>query len=102
MANSSDKKKTSGKFVETYSGRSGSSAALVSPAAKRKITKKGGEEFGTDRQISSAGSKYGTTSKSLGTEFTTVRSGKDSKKAYGSKGKFAAVSKPTAPNKKGK
>jgi len=90
------------KFVTKYSGRSGSSAALVSPKAKRKITQKGGVEFGTGREISAAGKKYGTTDEKLGTEYTTVRSGSKSAKTYAKKGKFAASSKPIAPNKKGK
>ena len=94
-------KKGATKFVNTYSGRSGSSAALISPAAKRKgltAGQKGGMEWGTDRMISSAGKKYGT-SKDLGTEVTTVRSGANSKKTYVSKGKYA---KPTPTNKKGR
>jgi hypothetical protein len=91
-----------GPFVKTESGRSGSSSAVVSPSAKRKITRKGGEEWGTDRQISAAGAKYGSTSKDLGTEFTTVRSGKNSSKTYAKRGKFADYAKPTAPNRKGK
>lgn len=90
------------KFVNTYSGRSGSSAALVSPKAKRKITGKGGQELNTDRTISAGGKKYGTTSEKLGTEFTTVRSGAKSAKSFGKAGKFAKTQKPTVPNKKGK
>ena len=92
-------KAASKKFVNTYSGRSGSSAALVSPIAKRKINDNGGIEFGTGRQISAAGAAYGSTDEKLGTEFTTVRSGKTAKKTYATKGKFA---QPTVPNKKGK
>jgi hypothetical protein len=90
------------KFVNTYSGRSGSSAALVSPKAKRQIVQKGGKEFGTNRQISAAGTKFGETSEKMGTEFTTVRSGRKSAKTYGKSGKFASKHKPIAPNKKGK
>jgi hypothetical protein len=91
------------KFVKTYSGRSGSSAALVSPSAKRKMTRKGGEEWGTERQISKAGERHGSTGKEFGTEYTTVRSGAKASKTYASKpGKFASMAKLTVPNKKGK
>jgi hypothetical protein len=94
------------KFVKTYSGRSGSSAALVSPSApsaKQRSTRKGGEVWGTTRQITKAGERYGSAGKEFGTEYTTVRSGAKAAKTYAGKpGKYASMAKPTVPNKKGK
>lgn len=100
-------KKESTRFVNKYSGRSGSSAALVSPSGKKRgiPSTKGGVTYESGKWVTDRNSfevkdpktgkkttHYSPSPESLGREVTTVRSGRNSKKTYVSEGKF--VGKP--------